>query len=77
MSNKSRKLVRESRRLGVVLSPKAEKLFKRRPYPPGEHGKSRKRQESDYSIRLKEKQRLRAQYGLKEKQLSKIYNFAK
>jgi small subunit ribosomal protein S4 len=77
MSNKSRKLVRESRKLGIPLSPKAERLFKKRPYPPGEHGKSRKRQESDYLIRLKEKQRLRAQYGLKEKQLIKTYNEAK
>jgi small subunit ribosomal protein S4 len=73
---KSRKLVRESRKLGISLSPKADKLFKKRPYPPGAHGRTTRRSESDYAVRLKEKQRLRAQYGVSEGQMRIAYNLA-
>ena len=59
--NRSRKQVRESRALGFALTPKAVRYFEKRPYGPGEHGRTRRRQESDYAVRLKEKQRLRAQ----------------
>jgi small subunit ribosomal protein S4 len=75
--NKSRRQVRLSRSLGLALTPKAQKHFDRRPYAPGEHGNSSRRKESDYKIRLKEKQRLRAQYALREKQLRAMYNYAK
>lgn len=74
--NRSRKSVRESRALGIALTPKAERLMQRRPYRPGEHGRGRVK-ESDYSIRLKEKQRLRAQYGIREAQLRKIWDEAR
>ncbi len=40
----------------------------RRPTRPGEHGRARVRA-SDYKVRLLEKQRLQAQYGLRERQL--------
>ncbi|VEI12461.1 30S ribosomal protein S4 [Trueperella bialowiezensis] len=75
-NNRSRKSVRQSRALGIPLTPKAERLMQRRPYRPGEHGRARVK-ESDYSIRLKEKQRLRAQYGIREAQLRKIWNEAR
>ncbi|MFY9262941.1 MAG: 30S ribosomal protein S4 [Actinomycetaceae bacterium] len=74
--NRARKLVRESRALGIALTPKAERYMQRRPYRPGEHGRGRVK-ESDYSIRLKEKQRLRAQYGIREAQLRKIWDEAR
>ncbi len=74
--NRSRKSVRESRALGIPLTPKAERLMQRRPYRPGEHGRGRVK-DSDYSIRLKEKQRLRAQYGIREAQLRKTWNEAR
>ncbi len=74
--NRSRKSVRESRALGIPLTPKAERLMQRRPYRPGEHGRGRVK-ESDYSIRLKEKQRLRAQYGIREAQLRKTWDEAR
>lgn len=74
--NRSRKLVRESRALGIALTPKAERYMQRRPYRPGEHGRGRVK-ESDYSIRLKEKQRLRAQYGIREAQLRKVWDEAR
>ena len=74
---RSRRQVRLSRALGLALTPKAVKHFEKRPYPPGEHGRSRRRQESDYAVRLREKQRLRAQYALREKQLVKVYEQAR
>ncbi|QPS35577.1 30S ribosomal protein S4 [Brevibacterium casei] len=70
-------MARLSRALGLPLTPKAEKYFERRPYPPGEHGRARRRNDSDYSVRLKEKQRLRAQYGIREAQMLKTYKEAK
>jgi hypothetical protein len=65
MSNvtRARRQVRLSRALGLALTPKAVKHFEKRPYPPGEHGRARRRTESDYAVRLREKQRLRAQYA--------------
>lgn len=74
---RSRRQVRLSRALGLALTPKAEKHFEKRPYPPGEHGRSRRRTESDYAVRLREKQRLRAQYGLREKQIARAFAEAK
>ncbi|QXJ21648.1 30S ribosomal protein S4 [Actinomadura graeca] len=70
--NKSRPKVRLSRALGIPLTPKSVKYFEARPYPPGVHGRARK-QESDYKVRLREKQRLRAQYNIREAQLRNAF----
>lgn len=71
MSTKSRtrSKTRLSRSLGIALTPKAAKYLEKRPYAPGEHGRSKRKADSDYAVRLREKQRLRAQYGIREKQL--------
>ena len=74
--NTPRPKVRLSRRLGLPLTPKAVSYFERRPYPPGEHGRKR-RQTSDYSTRLLEKQRLRAQYDVSETQLRRAFDRAR
>ena len=74
---RSRRQVRLSRALGIALTPKAVKHFEKRPYAPGEHGRSRRRTESDYAVRLREKQRLRAQYALREKQMRRAYDEAR
>lgn len=74
---KSRRQVRLSRALGIALTPKALKHLDKRSYGPGQHGPSRHGKDSDYKIRLKEKQRLRAQYALREKQLRAAYEYAK
>ncbi len=74
---RARRQVRLSRALGLALTPKAVKHFEKRPYPPGEHGRARRRTESDYAVRLREKQRLRAQYMLREKQLARAYESAR
>lgn len=76
-SNRARNQVRLSRALGIALTPKAARAFEKRPYPPGEHGRARKRQESDYAVRLKEKQRLRAQYGIREAQFRNTFDEAR
>ncbi|ADI68049.1 ribosomal protein S4 [Mobiluncus curtisii ATCC 43063] len=70
-------MVRLSRALGMPLTPKAKRYFERRPYGPGEHGRARRRSESDYAVRLKEKQRLRAQYAIREAQLVKTFQEAR
>ena len=71
MSTKSRtrSKTRLSRALGIALTPKAAKYLEKRPYPPGEHGRTKRKTDSDYAVRLREKQRLRAQYGIREAQL--------
>ncbi|GLZ76060.1 30S ribosomal protein S4 [Actinorhabdospora filicis] len=70
--NQSRPKVRLSRALGIPLTPKCVKYFEKRPYPPGDHGRAR-RKASDYSVRLLEKQRLRHQYNIGERQLRRVY----
>ncbi len=74
---RARRQVRLSRALGLALTPKAVRHFEKRPYGPGEHGRARRRTESDYAVRLREKQRLRAQYGLREKQLARAFEAAR
>ena len=68
--------VRLSRRMGVALTPKAAKIMERRPNPPGQHGKARKSEESDYKKQLNQKQLLRFQYNIREKQMRRYYQMA-
>lgn len=75
--NRSRKQVRLSRALGIALTPKAQRYLDKRPYGPGEHGRARRRNESDYAVRLKEKQRLRAQYNIREAQMRRAFEEAR
>ena len=76
MRNRKKKHGNESF-LGLALTPKAVRYFEKRPYGPGEHGRTRRRQDSDYAVRLKEKQRLRAQYGIRESQLRRAFEEAR
>ena len=50
--------------------------FERRSYPPGQHGQGRRVKVSDYGIRLREKQRVRRMYGIKEEQFRSYFNEA-
>jgi small subunit ribosomal protein S4 len=62
--------VRLSRRVGIALTPKAARVMERKKGGPGEpRFRSRRRQLSDYGRQLLEKQRLRYQYNISEKQL--------
>jgi small subunit ribosomal protein S4 len=75
--SQDRRKVRLSRALGIPLTPKAAKYLEKRPYAPGEHGRTKRRADSDYAVRLREKQRLREQYGIREKQLRIVFNEAR
>ena len=66
---------RKSRRMGQLLDDNKQKYFDRRPYPPGEHGRRRIR-ETDYSIQLREKQKMRHIYGVLERQFRRYYKEA-
>jgi small subunit ribosomal protein S4 len=48
----------------------------RRPYPPGQHGQSRRRKISSYGLQLREKQKIRRIYGLLERQFHNYYTTA-
>ncbi len=70
---------RVSRRLGVNIFGTAgeAKALDKRPYPPGEHGRGRRRgQPSEYLMQLQEKQKARFTYGLSEKQFRNLYDEA-
>ena len=51
--------------------------IERRPYPPGEHGRTQlRRKDSEYLVQLREKQKSRRIYGLMEKQFRNLYQEA-
>jgi small subunit ribosomal protein S4 len=58
--------LRVVRRLGEL--PGLSRKTPRRAYPPGQHGQARKKR-SEYAVRLEEKQKLRFNYGVTERQL--------
>jgi small subunit ribosomal protein S4 len=65
-----------SRRFGVPLFGPT-KALERRNFPPGQHGlRGGRRKKSDYAIALGEKQKLRFQYGLLERQFRLYYEEA-
>lgn len=69
--------IKKSRRLGIPLTPKSNKYLETRPSPPGMHGQNRRpSKQSDYGKQLTEKQRLRMQYNLTERQLRNYYHKA-
>ena len=65
--------VKLARQLGIALTPKAARVMERRPNPPGQHGASPRRKVSGYKKQLVEKQRLRAQYNVSERQLQNAF----
>ena len=70
--------VRRSRRAGIPLTRKAERIMERRPQPPGQHGVGRRpAKQSDYGRQLAEKQRIRWYYDLTESQLRTAYDKAR
>ncbi len=69
-------IVKQSRREGVALHPKAHKVLARKSTIPGEHGNGRQNKPSMYATQLREKQKVRRMYGLLEKQFAKLMNEA-
>ncbi len=69
--------LRVMRALGVHLPGLSSKAPERRPYPPGQHGQSRMKKPSDYRLQLMEKQKLRYNYGISERQFRRYVVLAK
>lgn len=71
--------VRVSRRLATNIfeNEKGRKALERRPFPPGAHGRTRRRNAgSEYLAQLQEKQKAKYIYGVLERQFKKTYNEA-
>ncbi len=70
-------VVRRSRRLGMALDPKSERQLDKRPYAPGQHGKTqRPRKMLGYALQVQEKQRARFMYDVLERQFRNYYKRA-
>jgi small subunit ribosomal protein S4 len=73
---------KQCRREGDKLLLKGERCLTdkcavdRRAYPPGEHGRGRRRKQSEYLAQLREKQKARRYYGVLEKQFRNYYKAA-
>lgn len=52
------------------------KALERKPYGPGQHGRSRYSRKSEYAIQLEEKQKAKYTYGLLEKQFRNLFEKA-
>jgi small subunit ribosomal protein S4 len=65
-------IVKQSRREGYALHPKAHKVMARKSGIPGQHGRDRQGKQSLYAQQLREKQKVRRLYGLLEKQFSRL-----
>lgn len=65
-------IVKQSRREGYALHPKAHKIMVKKSGIPGQHSHSRRGKASLYSVQLREKQKVRRLYGLLEKQFAKL-----
>jgi small subunit ribosomal protein S4 len=71
-----------SRREGENLHLKGTRSFSdknalnRKPFVPGQHGNKRRQRLSDYGIHLREKQKVKRIYGMREKQFKNVYKEA-
>ena len=65
-------IVKQSRREGFALAPKAHTIMAKQSGIPGQHGDMRVRGGSLYLTQLREKQKVRRLYGLLEKQFAKL-----
>ena len=73
------RLCRREKMKLFLKGPKCDSMkcpIERRPYPPGEHGRDRMRQGSEYLTQLREKQKARRIYGVLEKQFANLYEEA-
>lgn len=72
MARDNSPIVKQSRREGYALHPKAHKIMARKSGIPGEHAHGRQGKPSLYLTQLREKQKVRRLYGLLEKQFLKL-----
>ena len=52
------------------------KALQKKAYPPGQHGRGRRKKQSEYSVQLMEKQKAKYTYGVLEKQFSNLFKKA-
>ncbi|WP_322823017.1 30S ribosomal protein S4 [Chloroflexus sp.] len=66
-----------SRRLGIGITEKGQRILNKRSDPPGQHGAAaRRRQLSDYGMQLREKQKAKFLYGVLERQFRCLFEQA-
>lgn len=76
MARDTSPIVKQSRREGYALHPKAHKIMVKKSGIPGQHSGGRQSKPSLYAMQLREKQKVRRLYGLLEKQFAKVMNEA-
>src|SRR5450830_727290 len=76
MARDTSPIVKQSRREGVALHPKAHKIMAKKSGIPGQHANGRQGKPSLYLTQLREKQKVRRTYGLLEKQFAKLIDEA-
>jgi small subunit ribosomal protein S4 len=67
--------VKISRRFGEPVMGDNKALAKKS-YPPGQHGRTKKRKQSEYAIQLNAKQKAKYTYGVLERQFAKTFHVA-
>jgi len=72
MARDSSPIVKQSRREGYALHPKAHKVMAKKTGIPGQHAHGRQGKPSLYLTQLREKQKVRRTYGLLEKQFARL-----
>jgi small subunit ribosomal protein S4 len=73
MARNTQSIVKQSRREGYALHPKAHKVLVKRTVGPGQSASTRiNRSPSQYLLQLREKQKVKRLYGLLEKQFSNL-----
>ncbi|HUD05527.1 MAG TPA: 30S ribosomal protein S4 [Candidatus Saccharimonadales bacterium] len=72
MARERQSIVKMSRREGYALHPKAHKALVKRSALPGQQGRPGRNKASQYSLQLREKQKVKRLYGLLERQFSNL-----
>lgn len=76
MARDTSPIVKQSRREGYALHPKAHKIMVKKTGIPGQHAHGRQGKPSLYLTQLREKQKVRRTYGLLEKQFARLMSEA-
>jgi small subunit ribosomal protein S4 len=76
MARDTSPIVKQSRREGYALHPKAHKIMAKKSGIPGQHAHGRQGKPSLYATQLREKQKVRRTYGLLEKQFARLMDEA-
>lgn len=64
-----------SRKFGEAIEGHSKALQKKN-YPPGMHGRGRRKKQSEYAVQLNEKQKAKYIYGILERQFAKMFDIA-